>query len=229
MGLGFHDSTEDDSDNYTGAYSYDSPELRSYNPDHDIELIFDAGINNEDIKLISNIRQEINKAFVKDARRGNMSITVEHVMIDVQDYIKTYLDELLNKKRYPKSKEPSKTEYKWGQLKNQIDSKAMKELINDNENIFKYIDSVHLNLNKEKYYDQIEEKLEKLKKLELFAKTDWCTGEIFECSVCPNYLNFHEPKAASDHIRNNEVHREKARKIREENLEKEKKKKVGNR
>ena len=224
MGLGFHDSTEDDSDNYTGAYSYDSPELRSYNPDHDIELIFDAGINNEDIKLISNIRQEINKAFVKDVRRGNMSITVEHVMIDVQDYIKTYLDELLNKKRLPKSKEPSKTEYKWGQLKNQIDSKAMKELINDNENIFKLIDSADLKENKEKYFE--ENVKPKLEKLEWFANSDWCSGEMFECPVCPNYLSFHEPKAASVHIKN-VVHKEEVRKIKEKFLEK--KKKVGNR
>ena len=209
MGLGFHDSSED---NYTGAYSYDSPELRSYNPDHDIELIFDAKLSNLDVNLINNIRHEINKAFEKDDRRGSMSITVEHVMIGIQDNIKSDLDKLLNKKRDIKSKEPSRTEYKWGQLKNQRDSEAIKEMLNENKNIFKYIDSVVLKRNEEIITE--EDILPKLKELELFARSDWCSGKFFDCPVCPNYLSFHEPKSANAHIENEE-HKEEARKIKE--------------
>ena len=168
VGLGHH--AEDHQDNLPKAYAYESPGLTSYNADHDMELTFDSEISNYDIELIQKIRFLMNNAFSIDPRKGQgfKKISAENEMIKIQDDIKENLDTLFNKSRYPKSKEFSKDEYKWGQYLAAAGNSKIKFLkkdlnnVPDADQIFKNLRQINLNLDSLERYSHTIEQLNSL-------------------------------------------------------------------
>ena len=157
--------------------------LRSYHEDQDIEVIFDCEMTNADIGLINKIRQYLNRAFEKDIRqrdldegnnRGSLRISVEAELIEIQDMIKYYLDELLHvRERFHVQKQSFRDEYKWGQL--QIPNPNVKFLgnikkLNENDSlIFKYVERIDLN-SLEEEISEITYHLSKLRRLAASSK-----------------------------------------------------------
>ena len=157
--------------------------LRSYHEDQDIEVIFDCDMTNADIGLINKIRQYLNRAFEKDVRqrdldegnnRGSLRISVEAELIEIQDMIKYYLDELLHvRERFHVQKQSFRDEYKWGQL--QIPNPNVKFLgnikkLNENDSlIFKYVERIDLDSLDEEI-SEINYHLSKLRRLAASSK-----------------------------------------------------------
>ena len=83
--------------------SYSDPGFNPYNPEHDMELRFDASIDEEDIAQINWVRYYINAALsrIPDApqkrSKGSTMISVQSKAIEYQDKIRGAMDKLLFK------------------------------------------------------------------------------------------------------------------------------------
>lgn len=111
--------------------THDSTDEVSYHPEHDMEIQFDVNIDNDDIKLINQLRYRIGIALTrindkKDGRRLPLEqrmrevptmLTIRNYLIEAQDDIQKIVKKLLmSKRRKPKTPRRFKHEYIWNQL-----------------------------------------------------------------------------------------------------------------
>lgn len=104
------------------------PKRVPYDGDHDMEILFDVAINEEDINLINKIRYYLNAALTgerfgrndgTEERRGEiklMKINNMQNLVDIQEKLHRYIDELLSRPRESKERECFKRENKWNQI-----------------------------------------------------------------------------------------------------------------
>merc|ERR1739848_3000 len=207
LGLGHHPEKPID---------YSGNRFESYNPDHDIELSFDADISNDDLEEINKIRFYINEALTNDVRRrdaesqdeqrrrqGTLKISVENAVIEYQDKIRECLDLLLFKQRQPKSKEAFINDYKWGLLRKENYPRiTLSSLDVDDKNYFlKMITRVD-EFQDLALMDRAEEVLEVLKDMKRLAITpaNRRLGKELTCPVCPGFAIIREPHVADRHL-----------------------------
>ena len=199
-GLGHFD--KDPNPSKMQPYSYSGPGLPSYNRDHDMEVRFDAIIDNEDLKQINQIRFHINSALTRDVRKSQttLRISADNKMIEYQDKILGAMNALLNRCRKTKAKEMFKEDFKWGQLTARNYPKAKFSQVSfpdENDQILKVITGVEL---VQDDLDRADEIVTELKRLKLFANSMHSMGDVVNCPICPGLEQFVSPSDAKAHI-----------------------------
>ncbi len=194
-------------------FSGPPPGLTAFNPEHDMEIRFDAHIENEDIQQINRLRFYLMSALSRipeskrhgedyeDARRRvAFKISVESSIVEYQDKIRECMDNLIFKERQPKSREMVPSEYKWGQLKRKAVELDRVEL-DDSEYFLKMIDGVKFEeANILAGAENIIAGLKKMRRL-ASASTFLQSHQEAECPICPNFLVFSSPQEASNHLK----------------------------
>lgn len=187
-GLGHHSRQNET------CVSYSDPGFSPFNPDHDMEIRFDATIDGQDIENLNQVRYLLNAALSKipDKTEKVLKISVESCVVEYQDKIRKLMQNLLFKERKGKSKEFSVHEFKWGMLEGE------KLDIGDEDYFLKLIEFVNL---KDDILDRADEIISELRKLKRLANaTPSSFLEQVSCPLCPDYQCFSQPHKAKAHL-----------------------------
>merc|ERR550539_890444 len=164
LGLGYRKSCSSDEDwnNQSWYHSeHHNSEWISYHPEHDMEIQFDAEIDNEDLNLINQLRYRMSIPFTRindRAENGNplplekrmrevpARLTIPGCLIEDQDKIESILAKLLSKRKKRKlvEKIPYKREFHWRQLPPKKEALYKPHLKNESELLLKMITQINL-------------------------------------------------------------------------------------
>ncbi|XP_064484579.1 ATP-dependent RNA helicase TDRD9-like [Ornithodoros turicata] len=114
---------------YTGALcglGYDRRSNLPVYPEHDIEVVFDISMEQDDMFMINVVRMFINMILQTDPGRSVIDWDGPG-LLDKQDKARKYLMSLLNRKRQPREPQPCPRRYYWGLLDDECRLKPPKD------------------------------------------------------------------------------------------------------